>query len=137
MKIARLFLAAAAVLSLGISAYAQSSSSWTVNIPFDFSVRHTYVEAGRYTVRQSGSVVFLTSESGRTVNVMTNRDDLAEPSDYSSLVFNRVGDNYALAQIKNVGSNIELNAVVSKHAPKRLEASNSAQVVEVAAIGTR
>jgi len=137
MKNARSFLAAA-VLALGVSAYAQEPQSWTVNVPFDFTVRHINLEAGRYRVQQTGSVIFLTSQNGKTANVLTtNKDYTSAPAAHSSLIFKRDGGEYALAQIKNQGSNTELNAVTGKHAQKRLEASMSSQTVEVAAVGTR
>ena len=136
MTIARNILAAA-VLALGVSAYAQEHQSWSVNIPFDFTVRNTSMEAGRYRVQQSGSVIMLTSQNGKTANVLTNPDYTPTPATHSSLTFNRDGGEYALTQIKNQGSNTELNAVTRKHAPKQVEASMGSQTVEVAAVGTR
>ena len=136
MKIARNILAAA-VLALGVSAYAQQQHTWTVNVPFDFTIRHTSLEAGKYTVRQSGSVIFMTSQNGKTANVLTNKDYTSKPATNSSLIFKLNDGEYALAQIKSAGSNTELDAVVSKHAPRQLEASNAPQTVEVAALGTR
>jgi len=136
MNIARNILAAA-LLALGVSAYAQQQHTWTVNVPFDFTVRHTSLDAGKYTVRQSGSVVFMTSQDGKTANVLTNTDYSSQPATHSSLTFKLNDGEYALAQIKTAGSNTELDAVVSKHAPRQLEASNAPQTVEVAALGTR
>jgi len=136
MNIARNVLAAA-ILALGVSAYAQDQQSWSVNIPFDFTVRNINMEAGRYTVKQSGPVVILTSQDGKTANVLTNKDYTPAQATHSSLTFNRDGGEYALTQIKNQGSNTELNAVTRKHASKQLEASTASQTVEVAAVGTR
>ena len=91
MKNARSFLAAA-VLALGVSAYAQEPQSWTVNVPFDFTVRHINLEAGRYRVQQTGSVIFLTSQNGKTANVLTtNKDYTSAPAAHSSLIFKRDG----------------------------------------------
>ena len=73
MKIMRSILAVA-VMSIGVAAYPQNPQSWTVNIPFDFTVRHTNLEAGRYTVRQSGQVIFLTSRDWKD----GKRDDQPE-----------------------------------------------------------
>src|SRR5277367_6209332 len=64
MKTAR-SLIAVAVMLIGVSAYPQNPQSWTVNVPFDFTVRHINLEAGRYTVQQSGQTIFLTSRNGR------------------------------------------------------------------------
>jgi hypothetical protein len=136
MKIMRSILAVAVMLA-GVAAYPQNLQSWKVNIPFDFTVRHTNLQAGTYTVQQSGPVIMLTSQDGKTANVMTNKEYTAKPSDRSSLVFNLNDGEYDLAQIKNMGSNTELNAVVSKRAHRQLEASTGSQTVEVAAVGTR
>jgi hypothetical protein len=136
MKIMRSFLAVA-VMAVGVAAYAQNAQSWKVNIPFDFTVRHTNLQAGTYTVKQSGPVIFLTSQDGKTANVMTNKENLSKASNVSSLTFNVSDGQYDLAQIKNMGSSTELIAVVGKRAPRQLEASNAAQTVEVAAVGTR
>jgi hypothetical protein len=136
MKIARSIFAVAVML-VGISAYAQSldRSSWTVNVPFDFTVRHINAEAGKYLVRQVGMCVLLTSESGRTVNVLTQRSYISQPAAHSSLVFTINNGEYALTQITDQGSSTELNAVTSKHAPQRLEATR--QTIEVTVAGTR
>ena len=135
MKIAHT-IAAAAVLSLGISAHGQTQQSWKVNVPFDFTVRQTNLQAGQYNVQQFGAAVTLTSKSGKTANVLTNTDYVSQPFTHSSLVFKKNGGEYSLAQIKNAGSNTEFDAIVSKHVP-RLEADNSSQLIEVAALGTR
>jgi hypothetical protein len=136
MKIMRSILAVA-VMSIGVAAYPQNPQSWKVNIPFDFTVRHTNLRAGTYTVHESGPVVYLTSEDGKTANVITHNEYTSKPANRSSLVFNINDGEYALAQIKNAGSNTELNAVVNKRTHKPLEASTGSQTVEVAALGTR
>jgi len=136
MKIARTLLAVA-VLSLGISAYAQDQQSWAVNVPFAFTAGHTNMEAGRYSIQQHGPFIVMLSTTGKSAVLATIPSQCSKPSDKSSLVFARTGDEYALAQVKNQGSDIELDARASKHASKRLEASNASQVTEVAAIGTR
>jgi hypothetical protein len=136
MKIMRSILAVA-VMAVGVAAYPQNPQSWTVNIPFDFTVRHVNLEAGRYTVQQSGETIFLTSRKGKAACVMTNPNYIAKAADHSSLTFSVNDGEYALAQIKNQGSNTELDAVVSKHESRRLEASAAPQTVEVAAVGTR
>jgi hypothetical protein len=136
MKIMRSILAVA-VMAAGVAAYAQNPQSWKVNIPFDFTVRHTNLAAGTYTVQQSGSVIMLTSQDGKTANVLTNNEYISKPSNYSSLTFNVNDGQYDLAQIKNMGSNTELIAVVSKRTHRQLEASIPDQTVEVAALGTR
>jgi len=128
---------AASVMLTGVVAFPQNPGSWKVNIPFDFTVRHTNLPAGTYTVHEDGAVVYLTSQSGKTANVMTNSEPVAKPSNVSSLTFDVADGQYDLAQIKNMGSSTELIAIVGKRNHKQLEASNAAQTVEVAAVGTR
>lgn len=136
MKIMRSILAVA-VMAVGVAAYPQNPQSWTVDVPFNFTVRHTSLEAGRYTVQQSGQAIFLMSRDGKTANVLVNPNYISKAADHSSLTFNVKDGEYALAQIKNQGSNTELDAIVSKRSPRRLEASTASQTVEVAAVGTR
>ena len=138
MKIARTLLpVAVAVLSLGISAYAQDQQSWAVNVPFAFTVGHSYMEAGRYSIQQHGPFIVILAKDGKAAVLTIIPSQSSKPSATSSLVFRVTGDEYALAQIKNQGSDIELDARASKRAPKGLEASTASQVTEVAAIGTR
>jgi hypothetical protein len=136
MKIMRSIFAVA-TMAVGVAAYPQNPNSWKVNIPFDFTVRNTSLPAGTYTVHESGPVVILTSYNGKTANVMTNKETISKASNVSSLTFNVNDGQYDLAQVKNMGSSTELIAVVGKRNHKQLEASNAAQTVEVAAVGTR
>ncbi|AXC13695.1 hypothetical protein ACPOL_4422 [Acidisarcina polymorpha] len=138
MRIAHITLASAvSILSLSASAQSLQQQSWAINIPFDFTVRSANLEAGRYIVRQSGPVVFLTARNGKTASMLTNRDYAKQPASQSSLVFKREDGEYALAQVRTAGSNTQLDAVVGKHVHKQMEALNSSQVVEVAVSGTR
>ncbi len=137
MKIMRSILAVA-VMSVGVAAYPQNPQSWKVNIPFDFTVRHTNLEAGTYTVRQSGPVVMLTSQDGKTANVFDQQrvhveaGDSIEPDLQRQRRRIRSGPDQ-----EHAGSNTELKAVVSKRTHRQLEASIPEQTVEVAALGTR
>ena len=138
MKIARTLLpVAVAVLSLGISAYAQDAQSWAVNVPFAFTAGHTSMEAGRYTIQQHGPLTVLVSKDGKSAALATIPNYRQQPSTQSSLIFKHAGDEYALAEITNMGSNIELDARASKRTPREMEASTASQTVQVAAIGTR
>jgi len=136
MKIMR-SIVAVAVMAVGVAAYPQNPGTWKVNIPFDFTVRHTNLPAGTYTVQQSGPVVMLTSANGKAANVITNKEIISKASNVSSLTFTVNDGEYDLTQVKNMGSSTELVAVVGKRAPRRLEASNAVPTIEVAAVGTR
>lgn len=138
MKSVRSILAVATILA-GVSAYSQSlpEHRMKVVVPFDFTIRHTHMPAGAYILQQSGTVVMMTSDRGRSANVLINQGWLPEPAAHSSLTFKLNEGEYALAQVRVEGSSTELETVVSKRQPKRLEASNGSQTVEVAAFGTR
>jgi hypothetical protein len=136
MKIMRSILAVA-VMAAGVAAYPQNPNSWKVNIPFDFTVRHTKLEAGTYTVQESGPVIILSSRNGNVASVLTNQETLSKASNVSSLTFNVNDGEYDLTQVKNMGSSTELIAVVGKRPRRQLEASTAAQTIEVAAVGTR
>lgn len=138
MKILNTFLASALVAS-GICAFPQNlDQQMTVIVPFDFTVRNTNLEAGKYTVKQEGAVLIVSAWNGRTANVITNQEYSAKPATHSSVTFTMRDGEYALTEVKNQGSSTELEAVQSKHAARRLEASkNAPQTVEVAALGTR
>ena len=138
MKSTRTLLTVAAML-VGISTFsqAQEQNAWKVNVPFDFTVRHTHLPAGTYTVKESGKFVMLTSMNGKTGTVLTNSEYIAKPAQHSSLTFQVDGGAYDLVQIRNMGSGTALNAITGKRAPKPLEASIAAQTVEVASVGTR
>jgi hypothetical protein len=135
MKIARTFLALAA-LSLGISAYAQDQQSWDVNVPFAFTMGHSYMEAGRYTVRQHSPFLIQLSNNEKTAILATVPASNQTPSTKSSLVFQQVDGEYILTRVTDQGSNVEFDAR-RKHAPKQLEASMGSKLVVETAIGTR
>jgi hypothetical protein len=143
MKITRSILAVAAALSTGVSAHTQpiERTPWKVSVPFNFTVRHTSLQAGKYLVRQTGNIVLLTSQDGKSATMLTNAGYMAKAADKSSLTFAVNGGEHDLVQVKNMGSNTALDAVV-KHTRKPIAASVSAQLtapqtVEVAAIGSR
>lgn len=81
---------------------AQAPSKVAVNIPFEFSAGKTILPAGVYTIkRTSGNTVTLRSEDGHS-SVILNApvtQNSSDPKAEERLVFERYGDQYALAQI--------------------------------------
>jgi hypothetical protein len=137
MKLMHSFLASALVAS-GICAHSQTMDrQMTVSVPFDFTVRDTHLNAGPYRVKQVGPIIIMTSQRGKTANVLSIQEYTAKPATHSSLTFTRRGGEYVLSQVRNQGSNTELDAVVGKHSPHRLDASAASPEVEVTALGTR
>lgn len=101
MKSRFLITLAAAVAFASVSGYAQSSSL-RVSVPFEFTVGSTVLPAGDYTVQGIPSVggvrIQTTSLDSATVVVALRavRDIVKEQP---TLVFNRYGTSYFLAQV--------------------------------------
>jgi hypothetical protein len=81
---------------------AQAPSKVEVNIPFEFSAGKTTLPAGVYSIkRMSGNNVALRSKDGRS-SVILNApvtNSSSDPNAVERIVFERFGDQYALAQI--------------------------------------
>ncbi len=84
------------------SVHAQAPSKVEVNIPFEFSAGKTTLPAGVYTIkRMSGNNVTLRSEDGQS-SVILNAPvthSSTDPNAVERIVFERYGDQFALAQI--------------------------------------
>ena len=104
-------------LTVGISglAQAQSGSLYRANIPFDFSVNGKLFKAGEYSikfgfVRDSPASFLISSADGKEVAVINNTllENVSELNEDAQIVFDKDGDDYALAEIKTLETNIEL-----------------------------
>jgi hypothetical protein len=107
MKNLRSILLALTVLLLATAAQAQTTNV-KASIPFDFVVGdHTY-SAGEYTVKslsQNSAAIRIDnadeSEKGIT---LSNACQKGQPADGTTLVFQRLGDNYFLYQVWTAGN---------------------------------
>ena len=84
------------------SVHAQAPSKVEVNIPFEFSAGKTTLQAGVYSIkRMSGNNVIVRSEDGKSSVILnapvTNTS--SDPNAVERLVFEKHGEQYALAQI--------------------------------------
>ena len=81
---------------------AQAPSKVEVNIPFEFSAGKTTLPAGVYSIkRMSGNNVTLRSKDGHS-SVILNApvtDSSSDPNAVERIVFEKYGNQYALAQI--------------------------------------
>ncbi len=76
------------------------SHDMTAVIPFDFHAGEKVLPAGRYTVRQQGSILLLrTTEGAKGAALMTNATYSAGRSAPAQLVFHRYGDTYFLSVV--------------------------------------
>jgi hypothetical protein len=84
------------------SVHAQAPSKVEVNIPFEFSAGKTTLQPGVYSIkRMSGNNVIVSSEDGKS-NVILNApvtDTSSDPNAVERLVFEKLGEQYALSQI--------------------------------------
>ena len=84
------------------SVHAQAPSKVEVNIPFEFSAGKTTLPAGIYSIkRMSGNNVTLRSKDGQS-SVILNApvtSSSSDPNAVERIVFERYGDQFALAQI--------------------------------------
>ena len=107
MKNLRSILLALTVLLLATAAQAQTTNV-KASIPFDFVVGDHAYSAGEYTVKslsQSSAAIRIDnadeSEKGMT---LSNACQKAQPATRTTLVFQRLGDNYFLYQVWTEGN---------------------------------
>jgi hypothetical protein len=89
------------------SAFAQSGQI-RATIPFNFTVSHTTLPAGDYSVSTTGgtgSILVIQGAHGQAVKLVgSNRVQASKLSDRTKLVFRCYGDRYFLAQVWMRGS---------------------------------
>jgi hypothetical protein len=90
------------LLTFAVAGHAQAPSKVEVNIPFEFSAGKTTLPAGIYIIkRMSGNNVTLRSKDGQS-SVILNApvtNSSSDPNAVERIVFERYGDQFALAQI--------------------------------------
>jgi hypothetical protein len=117
-KTMKSFLIVAAISFLAIAgtpARAQVVDVIEADIPFEFTVRNSTLPAGEYTIKRINSVSPGTMEirnadgTQRLVFLVTSAETLKQP-DHTKLIFDRVGDQYFLSEIFEIGnrSGVEL-----------------------------
>jgi hypothetical protein len=92
-------------LLVGLSASAQAQSKIKVNVPFDFTIGSTLLEAGEYTVQpaslnvRSEFLLFKDARGSAQAVTMGIRMEPTSKDTQPKLVFRRYGDLYFLAQV--------------------------------------
>jgi hypothetical protein len=109
MKNLRSILLASTVLLLATAAQAQTTNV-KASIPFDFVVGDHAYSAGEYTVKsmnQSGVPIRIDNadESEKGI-ILSNACQKGQPAAGTTLVFQRLGDNYFLYQVWTKGSSL-------------------------------
>ena len=136
MKNLRSILLALTVLLLATAAQAQTTNV-KASIPFDFVVGdHTY-SAGDYTVKslsQNSAAIRIDnadeSEKGMT---LSNACQKGQPADGTTLVFQRLGDNYFLYQVWTEGNTTGRELRMSKAQAQLAKNYSKPELVIVAA----
>jgi hypothetical protein len=135
MKNLRSILLALTVLLLATAAQAQTTNV-KASIPFDFVVGDHAYPAGEYTVKsmsQSSSAIRIDnadeSEKGIT---LSNECQKGQPATKTTLVFQRLGNNYFLYQIWTEGNSLGRELPMSKK-EVQLAKNDSSELVIVAA----
>ena len=114
-KMLQLFLLLGLTIGVAGFAQAQTGSVYRTDIPFDFSVNGKSFEAGEYSIKfgfigniPDGFLIYSNDgkESAFINNTVSN--DVSKPNENVRIVFDKDGDNYALAEIKTLWRNVEL-----------------------------
>jgi hypothetical protein len=136
MKNLRSILLALTVLLLATAAQAQTTNV-KASIPFDFVVGDHAYTAGEYTVKslsQSSSAIRIDnadeSEKGIT---LANECQKGQPATQTTLVFQRLGNNYFLYQIWTEGNSLGRQFRVSKKETQLAMNYSKPELVVVAA----
>jgi hypothetical protein len=136
MKNLRSIFLALTVLLLATAAQAQTTNV-KASIPFDFVVGNHAYTAGEYTVKsmsQSSSAIRIDnadeSEKGITLSDECQR---LRPADGTTLVFQRLGNNYFLYQIWTDGNSLGREFPMSKAEVKIAKNYSKPELVIVAA----
>ena len=109
------------------SVQGQTPAKVEVNIPFEFSAGKTTLKAGVYRInRLSGNLLKLQNSEDRSAVILNAPVSMSshDPKAIERLVFNKYGDQYALAQIwLSVDSGREVWTETKDERPERIEIS--------------
>ena len=136
MKNLRSVLFALAVLLLATAAQAQTTNV-KAKIPFDFVVGDQSYSAGEYTLKSLGlnsaAIRIDNADESEKGITLANVCRTLKPADGTTLVFERLGDNYFLYQIWTDGSNTGREFRMSKTEVLLAKNNSKPELVIVAA----
>ncbi len=112
-KMLQLFLLLGLTIGIAGAAQAQTGSPYQATIPFDFTVAGESFKAGEYMitfgiVASNRSSFLISSADGNEIAIInqTIAEDVSKPNGKARIVFDKDGDNYALAEIKTSLRNV-------------------------------
>ena len=136
MKNLRSILFALTVLLLATAAQAQTTNV-KASIPFDFVVGDHAYSAGEYTVKSlsqgSAAIRIDNADESEKGITLSNACSKAQPAVGTTLVFQRLGDNYFLYQIWTEGNSLGREFPMSKAEVKIAKNFSKPELVIVAA----
>jgi hypothetical protein len=136
MKNLRSILLALTVLLLATAAQAQTTNV-KASIPFDFVVGNHAYSAGEYTVKSlsqgSAAIRIDNADESEKGITLSNACGKGQPADGTTLVFQRLGDNYFLYQVWTEGSSLGREFPMSKAEVQLAKNNSKPDLVIVAA----
>jgi hypothetical protein len=136
MKNLRSILLALTVLLLATAAQAQTTNV-KASIPFDFVVGDHAYSAGEYTVKSlsqgSAAIRIDNADESEKGITLSNACGKVQPADGTTLVFQRLGDNYFLYQVWTEGSSLGRKFPMSKAEVQLAKNNSKPDLVIVAA----
>ena len=136
MKNLRSILLALTVLLLATAAQAQTTNV-KASIPFDFVVGDHAYSAGEYTVKSlsqgSAAIRIDNADESEKGITLSNACGKVQPADGTTLVFQRLGDNYFLYQVWTEGSSLGREFPMSKAEVQLAKNNSKPDLVIVAA----
>jgi len=128
-------------LLLAVACVSAQSSTWIIaNVPFDFVVRNQHFAAGAYSVtvsRAQGSILIRGEDNGSATFALSNAAQKARTDTHATLVFNRYGDHYFLAQVWAFGSGSGRELIRSKMEEELASKTGKPEIVALLATGSR
>jgi hypothetical protein len=136
MKNLRSILLALTVLLLATAAQAQTTNV-KASIPFDFVVGDHAYPAGEYTVKsisQSSAAIRIdNADESKQGITLSNACQKGQPATQTTLVFQRLGNNYFLYQIWTEGNSLGREFSMSKAEVQLAKNHSKPELVIVAA----
>ena len=125
MKSLLLLVVALSLLAIaGGTARAQVVDSIVADVPFGFTVRHTALPAGHYTIKRLGSdpyvMEILGADNRPLVSFLVDSAQVSKEPRRTELVFDRIGDQFFLSKVFEEGNNFGVQ-VQKTRAERRLE----------------
>jgi hypothetical protein len=136
MKNLRSILLALTVLLLATAAQAQTTNV-KASIPFDFVVGNHAYSAGEYTVKSlsqgSAAIRIDNADESEKGITLSNACSKTQPAVGTTLVFQRLGDNYFLYQVWTEGNSLGREFPKSKREVQLAKNYDKPELVMVAA----